>query len=112
MVPAGGLLMSRLGGGCRSVTLVRGCLFPGARAGSDSPRTAVVADTIHGVVDHGLVVNIVNVRDVHIVHRAVVIEGTVIPISALIAAAAVAKAVVDAPVEADMRTPVADIPGV
>jgi hypothetical protein len=65
-----------------------------------------------GVVDYGLVVNIVNVRDVHVIHRAVVVENSVIPISASIADTTIAEAVVDATVEADMRTPVAIIPGV
>jgi hypothetical protein len=63
-----------------------------------------------GVVDHGLVVNIVNARAAHVVHRAVVVEGPVIPISASVANTAIAEAVVDPTVEADMRTPVADIP--
>jgi hypothetical protein len=65
-----------------------------------------------GVVDDGLVVNIVNVRASHIVHRAVIVEGPVIPISASIANPAIAETVVDPTVEANMVAPVADIPGV
>jgi len=41
--------------------------------------SAVIADVVESsVVDDGLVVNVVNVRDVHVIHRAVVVEGSVI----------------------------------
>src|SRR5208283_4825123 len=90
---------------------VRRGLFRSGRSSVNSTLAAVVTDMVHcGVVDYGLVVNIVNVRDVHVVHRAVVVEGPVIPISAFIADTTIAEAVVDATVEADMRTPVAFIP--
>src|SRR5450756_1882014 len=88
----------------RPVLLVCRCLFCLGGAGVNSTGAAVIADMVHsGVVDYGPVVNIVNVRDVHVVHRAVVVEGPVIPISAFIA---------DTTIEADMRAPVALIPGV
>ena len=97
----------------RPVLLVCRCLFCLGRSGVNSTGAAVIADMVHrGVVDHGLVVNIVNVRDVHVIHRAVVVEGPVIPIPAFIADTTIAKAVVDATVEADMRAPVALIPSV
>src|SRR5271165_4474254 len=89
------------------------CLFRRRRASVNSTLAAVIADMVHsGFVDYGLVVNIVNVRDVHIIHRTVVVEGSVVPISTSIADATIAKPVVDAAVEADMRTPVAFIPGI
>src|SRR5208337_2325200 len=81
-------------------------LLCSGRTSANSTLAAVIADMVHrGFVDYGFVVNIVNVRDVHVVHRGVVVEGPVIPISAFIA-----DAVVDATVEADMRPPVAFIP--
>ncbi len=96
----------------RSVLLVRRGLFCSARAGGNSTLAAVIADMVHrGFVDYGLVVNIVNVRDVHVIHRAVVVEGPVVPISAFIADTTVAEAVVHAAVEADSGAPVAFIPG-
>jgi hypothetical protein len=64
------------------------------------------------VVDHGFVVNIVNTRATDIIYRAVVAEGPIVPIPAFIAGTTIPVTVVDATVEADMRTPVADIPGV
>src|ERR1019366_2404102 len=99
--------------GWRPVLLVCRGLFRCGRVGVNSPIAAVIADMVYrGVVDNGFVVNIVNVRDVHVIHRAVVVEGSVVPISAFIAETTIAEAVVDATVEADMRTPVAFIPGV
>src|SRR5208337_1464979 len=86
-------------------------LLCSGRTSANSTLAAVIADMVHrGFVDYGFVVNIVNVRDVHVVHRGVVVEGPVIPISAFIADTTVAEAVVDATVEADMRPPVAFIP--
>ena len=88
-------------------------LFRSVRTCVHSTPAAVIADVVvGGVVDHGFVVDVVNIRDVDVVHRAVVVEGSVVPISALIADAAITEAVVDAAVEADLRAPVAIIPGV
>src|ERR1017187_10387844 len=113
MVGAGSVHMLGLQFHWRPVLLVCRCLFCLGRAGANSTRAAVIADMVHGgVIDHGLVVNIVNVRGVHVIHRAVVAEGSVIPISAFIADTTIAEAVVDAAVEADMRAPIAFIPGV
>ena len=97
----------------RPVLLVCRGLFCSGRAGVNSTGAAVVADMVHpGVVDYGPVVNIVKVPDVHVVHRAVVVEGSMIPVSAFIAETTVAETVVDATVEADMGAPVAFIPSV
>jgi hypothetical protein len=95
------------------MTLMYRCLFCFGRASSNSTRAAVIADTVHRcVVDYGFVVNIVNVRDVDVIHGAVVVECSVIPISTLIADTTIAEAVVDATVEADVRTPIAAIPSI
>jgi hypothetical protein len=94
------------------VLLVRRCLFRRAGAGVSSAVAAVIAHPVGRVVDNGLVVNVVNVRHVHVIYRSVVLEGSVIPISAFIAGTAIAVAVVDAAIKADMRTPVAFIPGI
>ena len=113
VVGTGSLHMLGLQGRLLPVLLVCRCLFCLGRAGSNPAGTAVVADMVHGsVVDYRLVVNIVNVRDVDVIHRAVVVEGSVIPIAALIADTAIAVPVVDATVETDLRTPVATIPSV
>ena len=76
----------------------------------DSTVPAVVAGAIYcGLVNHGGVVNIVNVGNVYIVYRAVVEKSVAFPASALIAIAEVSVAVIDAAVETDLRAPVAVI---
>jgi len=112
VVRTGGVRMLGLHCGCRRVLLVCRCLFCCGRAGGNSTSTAVIADMVYrGFVDYGLAVDISDVRDVHIIYRAVVEEGSVVPISAPIADTTVAKAVVDATVEADTLAPIAFIPG-
>src|SRR5208282_1345836 len=69
MVGAGSVHMLGLQLCWRPVLLVCRCLFCLGRAGANSTGAAVIADMVHSVVvDHGLVVNIVNVPDVHVVH--------------------------------------------
>lgn len=73
--------------------------------------TAVVADPVIGcVVCDAVVINVVNVSHVHIVYRAVVVERTPVPISALIPMTDVTEAVVDTSVEANVRTPISMVP--
>jgi len=74
--------------------------------------TVVTHPVDGGVVDHAAFVDIRDVDVSNIIDRAVVAEGPVVPIPAFIAGATIPETVVDATVEADMRTPVADIPGV
>ena len=89
----------------------RSLFYSGGTSGN-STLAAVKADVVHrGFVDHGLAVNIRYIRDVHITHRAVVEEVSVIPISASVADTAVAEAVVNAAIEANTLAPVAFIPG-
>jgi len=49
-----------------NVPFVHNCLFLRSWPPVDSTVAAVVADTVHSGVDHGCVVHIVNVGDVHI----------------------------------------------
>jgi hypothetical protein len=75
--------------------------------------TAVIADVVvRCIVDYSLVVNIVHACDVDVIHRAVIVERSVIPISALVANAAIAVAIIDATVKPYMFTPVTAMPGV
>jgi hypothetical protein len=73
---------------------------------------AVIAYVVdRDVVDDGLVINVADARHVGDVrHRAVIEEGSMIPISAFIADTTVAESIVDAAVKPDMRTPVPGIP--
>jgi hypothetical protein len=85
------------------------------RGGWPRPRpaaSAVIADAVHRsrILDHRLAIHIVNDRCVHIIHRAVVVKGSVTPIPSRVADPQIAEPVVDATVESDLRTPVAFIP--
>src|SRR2546430_1866640 len=94
------------------VPLAHRYFFKMARARIDSAVTSVVGDTVYGeFVDDRLVVD-VNVGDIHVVHRAVVEEVTVSPISALVATAKVAKPVINAAVESDVRSPITCVPNI
>ena len=53
-----------------------------------------------------------NVSDIHVVHRTVVLELSVVPTAAFIALTSIAVAIVDPAVETYMRTPVAFIESV
>jgi len=76
-----------------------------ARANSASP--AVVTHAVHGeVVGNRPVVNVGDVRTAEIVHRAVIEEIPAPPLTTDKAPARVAKAVVDAAIEAHMRSPI------
>src|SRR5271156_5742196 len=97
---------------CRSMTFVCRGLFCSGRSSGRSTGSPVIADIVsRPFVDHVLFVSVVNVGDVHVIYRGVVVEGSVIPISPLIAETAIAEAIVDAAVEANRGAPLAFIPG-
>ena len=98
--------------GCRRVSRACRGFFRGCRACGNSATAAVVADVVYpGFVDHGFVIDIGNVYATDVIHRGVIEEASVIPISAAVAYATVAETVVDTTVEADGLAPVAFIPG-
>jgi hypothetical protein len=68
----------------RDVPLVSCPLFLGPRTGLDAFGTSVVADAIYHdiVIDHGLVVDAVNVYDIDVGHRSVIEEAIAVPASA------------------------------
>jgi hypothetical protein len=74
---------------------------------------AVEADISHsGVVDHGLVIGLVMWTLPKIVHRSVVAEHAAPPKAAGVAHTGIAKSVIDAAIKANVRTPIARVPGV
>src|SRR5580698_975663 len=112
MVGAGGPYMFGLQRRWRCVLLTRRSFFLRGGASVESASAAVIADVVDGsVVDDGLVVNVGDVGAAKVIHRAVVAEGAVIPVSALIADTTIAEAIVNATVEANARAPVTAIPG-
>src|ERR1700722_10036085 len=113
MVRAGSAHMLGLRSRSRCVSLMCCRLFRSGCAGIKSAGSAAVAGVVGGgVIDDGLVVGITDVCVADVIHRAVVVEGAVVPISAFIAHTTKTEAVVDAAVEADVRAPVSAIPGV
>jgi hypothetical protein len=93
-------------------------VFPGVtlllRSGTpvDTTASAVVTDARAVIDNDRLVVNVVHNRDVYVGDGAVVAKVPAIPISALIAVAGVAKAVINPTIKSDMRTPVSVMPEV
>jgi hypothetical protein len=85
--------------------------FRGPGAHLETARSAVEAHTgaAAAIIAHGAVINVMHNRNIHIVVGAVVIEVPAAPVAALVADADIAKAVIDAAIEADVRTPVATV---
>ena len=79
-----------------------------------SAPSAVETDTCAAPVAaaDGAVVDVVHHGDVDVVDRAVVVEVAAAPVTALVADADIAKAVVDAAIVADVRAPVATVKSV
>ena len=103
----GGLRVLQLGRHGRVVLFVIRGHFRGARLGLITAR-AVVADA-RAVVDDGVVVDAAHYRGVHVVDRAVVSKAVAVPVATLVAEAYVAEAIVDAPVVADVATPISAV---
>src|SRR5258708_35146265 len=100
LVCARGLHVLHLSGYGRDMFLTCGSLFLGRRTHVDPTIAAVVADASQRrVVDHGGVVDVVNLSDVHVVHRTIVIKTSVVPTPAFITAAEVTVAIVDSPIQ-------------
>ena len=62
------------------------------------------------VIHHTIVVDVANHIDIYVVDVSVVVERVIAPVAAFITHAAVAKAIVHAAVEPDVRPPVAVVP--
>jgi hypothetical protein len=93
----------------RDVPLARNSLLPGSGLRLHASISSVVADTIHGI-DNRPLVDVVDDSDVYVVDARVIEELAVIPVTAFVADSDVAVTVVDSSVEADVRTPISDIP--
>src|SRR5215472_6924619 len=83
----------------------------GRRRMDHAAGSAVVAHA-YVVLDHGAVVGVVHARHVDASDGCVVDEVTRVPISAVVADAEIAEAVIDAAVVADARSPVTGMPRV
>ena len=109
-VGAGNVLILQLRPHGRSMLFMARSQF--SRSGSHLQPTRSAVETHTGaapVFAHRVVVDVVYHGDVQVVDRAVVVEMAATPVAALIADTDIAKAVVDAAIVADMRTPVATV---
>src|SRR5581483_2430612 len=113
-VDASCLLMLCLSGDRRNMPFMGRRFLLGRGTRDDSAIAAVVADTVHGsgVIDDRRVVNVANGRHIYIAGRAVVVELSVLPASALIAFTVVAVTTTDTAIEAYLLAPVALMEGI
>src|SRR5579871_188059 len=103
-VGAGGLHVLDLNGAWWNVPLTHGDLFFRPGACCNPTGTAVVADVGDGdVVDDRFVVDVGDV--LNMIDVAVIEEGAMIPIATFVAETDIAEAVVDASIEANVRSP-------
>src|SRR6202167_345750 len=70
----------------------------------------VVTDAMALIVRHLIVVNVVNDRGINVRYRPVVVNPALIPVSTVISTSRVSKAIIDAAVETDVRTPITRVP--
>src|ERR1039458_5596746 len=88
--------MPCLCGCCPRMTLMCRGLFCSGWSSSYSTSSAVVANAVsRSFVEYGFFVSVVNVRHIYVIHRAVVAELVVSPVSAFVAGTTVAIAIVN-----------------
>jgi hypothetical protein len=95
----------------RNVALLGEGLLPRSGLYPNTATSSVVADTIDGVDDCPLV-DVVDDGDVYVVYSTVIEELSSTPVTAFVADSDVAVTVVDSAVEADVWTPISDIPDI
>ena len=105
VVPAGGPLMFDLFRRHQTMTTVCCGFLRGGRSRGCSTPSAIVTN-IASPPWEAPHVSVVNHRNIYVIYRPIVVERSIIPISAPIADTAIAVAIVDASVEADSGTPV------
>jgi len=106
------LLVLNLRADGRLVSFVHGSLLLRSGSSADSAVATVVADVRIVVDDDRFVIDVGYIGDVNVVHAPVVKEAVALPISAIKTIAGVAKAVIDAAVKSDVRSPVSIVPSV
>jgi hypothetical protein len=94
----------------RYALLVQYRQFGRRGSNGEPPGATGVAHFGGGVIGDRVVIDVVNDGSIHIVHGAIVVEYTSVPVPSLIAATAITEAVIDTAIEADVRTPVAVMP--
>src|ERR1700676_4266307 len=96
----------------RLMVLVRCSLLLRSGTGANSAGGTVITDVRVVVDDYSLVIDVGDVGDVDVVHAPVVEVAVALPISAIKTTAGVTKAVIEAAIKPDVRSPVSIIPGI
>lgn len=110
-IPAGLLYVVRLRGYRRSMPLACECFLLRCWAGNHASVAAVIAHTVYSrvVVDNGCVVDVSDVRNVHIRHGAVVEKAITVPPSTHEAFPEITEPIVDTAVKTHTGSPIAVI---
>src|ERR1700679_2803606 len=90
-----------------SVRLTQRHQFRGPRPQPNTRWSAMEAHADIVIHNNRVVIDVMHHGDVDIVHRAVVVKVTGVPVAALVASAHVAETVVHAAIKADVRSPIA-----
>jgi hypothetical protein len=77
-----------------------------------SAAAAVIADPIPPLARDRVIINIVNHGTVYVRRGLVIVQVPMVPIGAVVPAARVTVAIVDAPVVADVRRPISSMPAI
>jgi hypothetical protein len=85
--------------------------FRGHRPCIDTAAAAIVAGS-DPVLDHCMVVNVVNEGDVYVIYGLVISERVAVPVTTLITTSHVSKTVIDSTVETDVLSPITVMPSV
>jgi len=89
--------------------------FHSTRSRLDASGPAVVAGAVvfhASVVDDGVLIHVVDMNAAEVIDGAVVVEGVTTPVSTLVSESAVAEAIVDSAVEADIVAPISVVEAV
>jgi len=92
-----------------AVLFVRESFLRGSGTRSDTAAAAVIAD-VRIVHDNVRLIDVVNFAHIYIVDARVVVKAAVGPAASVVAGADVTETVVNAAIEADLRSPVARVP--
>lgn len=90
-------------------TIARGHCLGLRRSGRNSAAATVIAHPRVTIDDDIAIVDIVDHINIYICYRPVVAEGAVIPPPSVVAMPGVPVAIIDAAIEADVRSPIAGV---
>lgn len=106
LIGSGGLHVFRLRGDRRDMMLARGSFLLAGSAGVYAAISTVVTDSSVVMNAYVFVVDVVDDRNINVVHGTIVVIVSVVPASAVVTASAISVSVIDPAIKADARTPI------